>query len=172
MGSSLRPCAIRLDDQPRQPTSLHFHWHFDAVRAVQNIAPRFSILLADERRIAEAGVIRTKALVKRWVDFYKRHHGLDVILHVNPQLPEKGLGVVYNPLDQEVQTSITLPLTSQNVFPKSLWRRTEPGTTSQPRARNSNSRVVMRRRRRLFVPRWIGPKRFRNRWRELRHENK
>jgi hypothetical protein len=28
-------------------------------------------------------------LVKRWVDFYKRHHGLDVILHVNPRLPEK-----------------------------------------------------------------------------------
>ena len=68
----------------------------------------------------------TKALVKHWVDFYKRYRGildsdiihvrrpdgrdLDVILHVNPRLPEKGLAVVYNPLDQEVRKSITLPL--------------------------------------------------------------
>ena len=48
----------------------------------------------------------TKALVKRWVDFYKRYRAildsdivhvrrpdgrdLDMILHVNPRLPEKG----------------------------------------------------------------------------------
>jgi hypothetical protein len=35
---------------------------------------------------------------------------LDVILHVNPRLPEKGLAVVYNPLDQEERKVITLPL--------------------------------------------------------------
>ena len=68
----------------------------------------------------------TKVLVKRWVDFYKRHRGIldsdiihvrrpdgrdvDVILHVNPRLPEKGLAVVYNPLDQEVRKTVTLPL--------------------------------------------------------------
>ena len=68
----------------------------------------------------------TEALVKHWVDFYKRYRGildsdiihvrrpdgrdLDVILHVNARLPEKGLAVVYNPLDQEVRKSITLPL--------------------------------------------------------------
>jgi len=69
---------------------------------------------------------QTKALVKRWVDFYKLHRGildsdiihvrrpdgrdLDVMLHVNPRLPEKGFAVVYNPLDREVRKSITLPL--------------------------------------------------------------
>jgi hypothetical protein len=69
---------------------------------------------------------QTKALVKHWVDFYKRYRGildsdiihvrrpdgrdLDVILHVNPRLPEKGLAVIYNPLDQEVRKSIALPL--------------------------------------------------------------
>ena len=68
----------------------------------------------------------TEALVKHWVDFYKRYRGIldsdiihvrrtdgrdvDVILHVNARLPEKGLAVVYNPLDQEVRKSITLPL--------------------------------------------------------------
>jgi hypothetical protein len=68
----------------------------------------------------------TKVLVKHWVDFYKRYRGildsdivhvrrpdgrdLDVILHVNPRLTEKGLAVVYNPLDQEVRKRITLPL--------------------------------------------------------------
>jgi hypothetical protein len=68
----------------------------------------------------------TKALVKHWVDFYQRYRaildsdivhvrrpdgrGPDVILHVNPRLPEKGLAVVYNPLDQEERKVITLPL--------------------------------------------------------------
>jgi hypothetical protein len=35
---------------------------------------------------------------------------LDIILHVNPRLPEKGLAVVYNPLDREERKVITLPL--------------------------------------------------------------
>ena len=68
----------------------------------------------------------TKALVKHWVDFYQRHRAildsdivhvrrpdgrdLDIILHVNPRLPEKGLAVVYNPLDREERKVITLPL--------------------------------------------------------------
>jgi hypothetical protein len=68
----------------------------------------------------------TKALVKHWVDFYKQHRGildsdiihvrrpdglhLDIILHVNPQLPEKGLAVIYNPLGSEMSETITLPL--------------------------------------------------------------
>lgn len=68
----------------------------------------------------------TKALVKHWVEFYKLHRDildsdiihvrrpdgrdLDVILHVNPRLAEKGLAVIYNPLDHEVRKTITLPL--------------------------------------------------------------
>ena len=68
----------------------------------------------------------TKAVVKEWVGFYKRHRAilssdllhlrradgrdLDYILHVNPALPEKGLLMVYNPLDHEIQHPLTVPL--------------------------------------------------------------
>lgn len=68
----------------------------------------------------------TKAVVKRWVDFYKRHRpilnsdiihlrradgrDIDYILHVNPALKEKGLLMVYNPLDRVVSRTLTIPL--------------------------------------------------------------
>ena len=68
----------------------------------------------------------TKAVVKKWVDFYKKHRAIldsdiihvrrtdgrdiDCILHANPQLGEKGLAMVYNPLDQEAQRTLALPL--------------------------------------------------------------
>lgn len=68
----------------------------------------------------------TEALVKKWVGFYKRHRAildsdiihlrradgqdLDYILHVNPALKEKGLLMVYNPLEQPVSKTLTIPL--------------------------------------------------------------
>ena len=68
----------------------------------------------------------TRAVVKKWVAFYKRHRGIldsdilhlrradgrdiDYILHVNPALDEKGLLMVYNPLDREVRKTLTVPL--------------------------------------------------------------
>ncbi len=68
----------------------------------------------------------TRNVVKKWVDFYKQHRGIldsdilhlrradgrdiDYILHVNPRLEEKGLLMVYNPLDHEVRRSLTVPL--------------------------------------------------------------
>lgn len=69
---------------------------------------------------------KTKALVKKWVDFYKEHRDIldsdiihvrrpdgrdiDCILHVNPQLKRKGLAMVYNPLGREVKRQLKLPL--------------------------------------------------------------
>ncbi|MFN7999199.1 MAG: hypothetical protein U0Q18_36605 [Bryobacteraceae bacterium] len=69
---------------------------------------------------------QTRAVVKRWVDFYKQHRAIldsdiihirrpdgrdyDAILHVNPGLPEKGLAVVHNPLGEPVTRTIRLPL--------------------------------------------------------------
>ena len=69
---------------------------------------------------------QTKAVVKKWVDFYKVHRAilesdiihvrradgqdLDAILHVNSQLRIKGLAMVYNPLDVRVVRILTLPL--------------------------------------------------------------
>jgi hypothetical protein len=68
----------------------------------------------------------TQAVVKRWVDFYKRHRAIldsdiihvrradgrdiDCILHVNPRLKEKGLAMVYNPLERPVKRVLKLPL--------------------------------------------------------------
>jgi hypothetical protein len=68
----------------------------------------------------------TKAVVKKWVDFYKQHRAIldsDLIhlrradgrdwdgwLHVNPQLPERGLAMFYNPLGEPIERRITLPL--------------------------------------------------------------
>jgi hypothetical protein len=68
----------------------------------------------------------TRAVVKKWVDFYKAHRAIlesdvihvhradgrdvDAILHVNPRLPEKGLAMVYNPRDEAVTRPLTLPL--------------------------------------------------------------
>ena len=69
---------------------------------------------------------QTRAVVKKWVDFYKAHRAilnsdiihvrradgrdLDAILHVNPQLQEKGLAMVYNPFEVQVTRTVTLPL--------------------------------------------------------------
>ncbi|MDR3194104.1 MAG: hypothetical protein LBT76_02275 [Tannerella sp.] len=68
----------------------------------------------------------TKAVVKRWVDFYKKYRPIldsdvihlrrpdgqdwDGLLHVNPSLPQKGFLMVYNPLDVPVEKDIRLPL--------------------------------------------------------------
>lgn len=68
----------------------------------------------------------TKALVKQWVDFYKKHREVldadivhlrrpdgrdyDAILHVNPQGKEKGLLMVYNPLNEPITRRITIDL--------------------------------------------------------------
>ena len=68
----------------------------------------------------------TKAVVKKWVDFYKAHRAIldsDLIhlrradgrdwdgwLHVNPALPERGLAMIYNPLNEPIERRIRLPL--------------------------------------------------------------
>ncbi len=69
---------------------------------------------------------KTKAVVKKWVDFYKKHRlildsdiihvhrpdgrNLDCMMHVNPHLPERGLAVVYNPTDKPIKSTMKLPL--------------------------------------------------------------
>ena len=68
----------------------------------------------------------TKEVVKTWVDFYKTHRGIldsdivhirrpdgrhvDGMLHVNPKLKEKGLAVFFNPKDEDVDTTMKVPL--------------------------------------------------------------
>jgi hypothetical protein len=66
----------------------------------------------------------TLELVKKWVSFYKEHRAildadiihvrradgrsLDAIVHVNPSNSEKGLLMVYNPLDHAVKQNLTI----------------------------------------------------------------
>ncbi len=68
----------------------------------------------------------TKAVVKRSVDFYREHRAIldsdvihvrrpdgrdiDAILHVNPRLSERGLLMVFNPLDEPVRRTLNVPL--------------------------------------------------------------
>ncbi len=68
----------------------------------------------------------TKVVVTKWVGFYKQHRAIldsDLIhlrrpdgrdwdgwLHVNSQLPERGLAVFYNPLTEPIERPIRLPL--------------------------------------------------------------
>lgn len=68
----------------------------------------------------------TRNLVKKWVSFYKKHREVldadiihlrrpdgrdyDAILHVNPQGKEKGLLMVYNPLNEPVTREIEVDL--------------------------------------------------------------
>ena len=68
----------------------------------------------------------TRAIVKKWVDFYKKHRAIldsdiihvrrpdgrkpDCILHVNPGLQERGLAMIYNPGNQTVEEQLVLPL--------------------------------------------------------------
>lgn len=68
----------------------------------------------------------TRAVVKRWVEFYKQNRAIldsDIVhlrradgrdwdgwLHVNPNLKTRGLAMIYNPLDREITRTIVLPL--------------------------------------------------------------
>ena len=68
----------------------------------------------------------TRELVKKWVDFYNQHKAIlnadiihvrrpdgqdyDAILHVDPTLAEKGLLMVYNPLENEITRNIKVNL--------------------------------------------------------------
>lgn len=68
----------------------------------------------------------TKAIVKKWVDFYKTHRRIldgdiihvrrpdgrdyDAILHVDPAGEEKGLLMVYNPLEEPIKRTLQVNL--------------------------------------------------------------
>jgi hypothetical protein len=80
----------------------------------------------------------TKAVVKKWVAFYKEHRAIldsdiihlrrpdardwDACLHVNPQLSERALAVFYNPLDTPIERRIRLPLYYTGLTDKAVVR--------------------------------------------------
>lgn len=68
----------------------------------------------------------TREVVRSWVDFYKKYRDIldsdivhvrradgrdiDCMLNVNPHLDQKGLAMVWNPLDKQVTRTLRLPL--------------------------------------------------------------
>lgn len=90
----------------------------------------------------------TKALVKKWVDFFKLHRrilesdlihlrradgrGLDYMLHVNPQLEERGLLMVFNPLDESVRQTLDVPLYYTGLTRTALIREKDAVPLSYP----------------------------------------
>jgi hypothetical protein len=88
----------------------------------------------------------TKGVVKKWVDFYKAHRAIldsDLIhlrradgrdwdgwLHVNPQLPERGLAMFYNPLNEPLERHVKLPLYYTGLTGQA-WVRREDGRTEK-----------------------------------------
>lgn len=88
----------------------------------------------------------TRQMVKKWVSFYKQHRAIlesdiihlrradgrdwDGILHVNPNLREKGFAVLYNPTAHPLTRTITLPLyyTGLTITARIRERDTHPKT--------------------------------------------
>ena len=99
---------------------------------------------------------RSKAMLARWMDWYRKHgeviHGdiihlkrpdgrsLDYYLHVNPAGKEKGMLLVFNPLDQAVTTTLDLPLYYTGLSGKATIREQE----GPPRSLELDSRSSAR----------------------------
>jgi hypothetical protein len=106
----------------------------------------------------------TKAVVKRWVDFYKAHRAIldsdivhvrradgrhvDGFLHVNPSLSEKGLAMLFNPTDETVSTTVRLPLYYTGLTGEALVSEQDGAAVAYPLARDYS----------IQVPVTIGPR--------------
>jgi len=99
----------------------------------------------------------TKAVVKKWVGFYKQHRailGSDIIhlrrpdsrdwdgwLHVNPKLPERALAIFYNPLEQPINRRLRLPLYYSGLTDEALAHYENGLTQSLHLARDYSAEV-------------------------------
>jgi len=102
----------------------------------------------------------TQAMVKRWVDFYRKRRvlldsdivhvrradgrGLDCMLHVNPRLAESALAMVYNPTSAEVHGDLTLPLYYAGLTRRARVREREGRARVVPLDGASQARVAVR----------------------------
>jgi hypothetical protein len=101
----------------------------------------------------------TKALVKQWIDFYKKYRDilesdvihvrrpdgrdLDCILHVNAQMKPRGLAMVFNPLDHPVTKTLTLPLYYAGLTDTAHVREKEGATKEYTLDRQYNVHVTV-----------------------------
>lgn len=100
---------------------------------------------------------RTRERVRFWVDWYKRYrdildsdliHGrradgqdIDWMLHVNPQLDEKGMLVVYNPLKRDVTRTIDVNLYYTGLTVKARFSREDQQELTLAVPRNDTVRL-------------------------------
>jgi len=101
----------------------------------------------------------TKAVVKKWVDFYKAHRAIldsDLIhlrradgqdwdgwLHVNPSLKERGLAMIYNPLNEPIQRHIRLPLYYTGLASRAVIGREDGHSERVALARDYSAEVTV-----------------------------
>jgi hypothetical protein len=99
----------------------------------------------------------TRALVKRWVGFYRQHRSIldsniihlrrpdgrdwDGWLHVNPHLSERGLAFLYNPLSVPAERRIRLPLYYTGLEDRALLRFEDGRSKTVPLARDYSGTV-------------------------------
>ena len=85
---------------------------------------------------------QTRALVSKWVTWFKRHRpilesdvihlrrpdgrDLDMLLHVNPTTDERAMLVVFNPLDHAVTKSVRVPLRYAGLTGRATVRAAAP----------------------------------------------
>ncbi|CAH1774707.1 unnamed protein product [Owenia fusiformis] len=85
--------------------------------------------------------LETKALVTKWVSFYKKYRdilisdivhvrradmqGIDSFMHVNPKLDYKGLAMVFNPTQTSIDMNLKLPLYYTGIPDKAMVREQE-----------------------------------------------
>jgi hypothetical protein len=102
----------------------------------------------------------TKAVVKRWVDFYRKYRPIldsdvihlrrpdgqdwDGLLHVNPSLPQKGFLMVYNPLDVPVEKDIWVPLYYTGLTKKAIVKEQDQSPETCHLARDYTIRLHVR----------------------------
>lgn len=103
---------------------------------------------------------RTRSMVRKWVDWYKKYRqilssdiihvrrpdgrDIDCILHVNPQLPEKGLVLFFNPLNESLTRKVRLPLYYAGLNGSALIREREDGeATLYPLDRNDSVELTV-----------------------------
>jgi hypothetical protein len=102
----------------------------------------------------------TRAVVEKWVAWFKQHRDilesdiihvrrpdgrdLDCFLHVNPLLQQRAMAVIYNPLQQEVSRSFTLPLSYAGLSQSVLVRERDGEPRSYPLDRQNNASVPVK----------------------------
>jgi len=101
----------------------------------------------------------TKAVVKKWVDFYKKYReildsdiihirradgkDIDCIMHVNPNTKVRALAMAFNPTNKSISKKIRLPLYYTGLTDKAMIREKEGGATQYQIDREYNVYVSL-----------------------------